>query len=117
MNNYTGFYASLADSEKFFRLAVEREKQNGFEFEDTIERKYEEGFVDGMRYAYFALTGNLPDGETSDEIEDETREGLHCLHAHFSTSVQVCSSHGEDADCYERTCDNCNQMMLHVDEV
>lgn len=76
MNNYTEFYASLAESERCFRETIVLEEQNGFPFEDTLHRKYEEGFIDGMRHAYMLLTGNLPEGQTSDEIEDETREAL-----------------------------------------
>ncbi len=71
--NKRAFYESLIDSEKSFRAAIANEERNGFEFEDTLERKYEEGFIDGMRHAYALLTGDTPEGRSADEIEKYVR--------------------------------------------
>ena len=40
--------------------------------------------------------------------------GVNCVHERYSTSPQVCTVHGEDAKCYQRTCDNCNQVVEHA---
>lgn len=70
------FYSSLIDSENSFMDAIQREEQSGFEFEDTLDRKYEEGFIDGMRHAYMLLMNATPAGQTSDEIEKGQRAVL-----------------------------------------
>lgn len=65
---------SLADSEATLIEAVELELKTGYDdFEATLTRKYEEGFIDGMRHAYTLLTGDYLPGKTADEIIDETR--------------------------------------------
>jgi hypothetical protein len=72
--NYESFYESLENSEGAFCIAIGNEERNDFEVEDTMERKYEEGFIDGMRHAFTLLTGNLPEGWPSDEIEKHARK-------------------------------------------
>lgn len=67
------FYESLENSEGAFCIAIGNEERNGFEFEDTLERKYEEGFIDGMRHAYTLLMGELPEGYSSNDIEEHAR--------------------------------------------
>lgn len=71
--NKSEFYKSIEDSEVSFMAAIANEERHGFEFEDTLERKYEEGFIDGMRHAYMLLTGDTPEGRSADEIEKTTR--------------------------------------------
>lgn len=67
------FYKSLEDSEGSFCIAIGNEERHGFELEDTMERKYEEGFIDGMRHAYTLLTGDVPEGYSSNDIEEHAR--------------------------------------------
>lgn len=68
------FIQSLYDSEASLISAVRSELESDYsDFEATMERKYEEGFIDGMRHAYILLTGGTPVGSTSDEIIDATR--------------------------------------------
>lgn len=114
------FIESLKDSEASFKAAIIQEWRTDFEFEYTLERKYEEGFIDGMRHAYTLLTGNTIDTASADEIERETREYLDrgfliqiCPHDKFSETVCACSQHGDDAPCHELCCDNCNEVILH----
>jgi hypothetical protein len=71
--NTESFYESLENSEGAFCIAIGNEERNGFEFEDTLERKYEEGFIDGMRHAFTLLTGNVPEGYSSTDIEKHAR--------------------------------------------
>lgn len=75
MHNQIAFIESLQDSMKSFIRAILDEEQDGFEFEDTMERKYEEGFIDGMRHAWFLLGGGAEEIGllASDEIEKQTR--------------------------------------------
>lgn len=94
------FMASLADSEATLKAVSEREARDGYNFEDTADRKYEEGFIDGMRHAYILLTGDNPP----------------CDHDNYSESVFTCSQHGDDAPCHERHCDNCDEITLHERE-
>lgn len=115
--NKKDFYESLTDSEGSFRAAIANEERHGFEFEDTMERKYEEGFIDGMRHAYALLTGDAPEGRSSDELESYVRSIVRCEHDKFSTSVRPCEKHGEEADCHQRTCDNCNGVMRHIEVI
>jgi hypothetical protein len=75
MQNQIAFIESLQDSMKSFIRAICAEEQDGFEFEDTIDRKYEEGFIDGMRHAWALLGGGVDEVGllTSDQIEKQTR--------------------------------------------
>jgi hypothetical protein len=69
------FLESLYDSERNLVEAVTIEYESGFDdYEATLERKYEEGFIDAMRHAYTLLTGDVLGGSTADEIIDATRE-------------------------------------------
>jgi len=82
------FIASLQDSEKSFRAAIANEERHGFEFEDTLERKYEEGFIDGMRHAYMLLTGDVPEGAPSGSIERETRDAIKAHQSNPLTGIE-----------------------------
>ena len=118
------FYSSLIDSENSFMDAIEREEQSGFAFEDTLDRKYEEGFIDGMRHAYALLMNSTPAGQTADEIEKGQRAVLElrkqgapaerCDHDNYSKTWNNCKTHEEmDAECIEVFCDNCNKALEH----
>lgn len=78
MQNQIAFIESLQDSEESFVRAIIAEEQDDFEIEDTLERRYEEGFIDGMRHAWALLAGSTDEigGLTSDQIEKITRDGL-----------------------------------------
>jgi hypothetical protein len=95
--NITEFLTSLNDSERAFVAAAAAEIASGYHADDTMERKYEEGFNDGMRHAYTLLTG----------------DAVPCQHDNYSESPAVCSEHGDDAECWEMICDNCDQVQLH----
>ncbi len=72
--NIDEFFKSLADSNSAFADAILREEKSGFDdFEATLDRKYEEGFIDGMRHAYILLTGSTLDSPSSDMLEKEIR--------------------------------------------
>lgn len=71
MQNLRDFMSSLEDSERTFIDAIIREQKDD-RFEDTLDRKYEEGFIDGMRHAYLLLMNTSLDRPASDEIEAET---------------------------------------------
>jgi len=95
------FITSLRDSERKHAEAVQAEMAS--DYSDALlsmERAYEEGFVDAMRHAYTLLTGwPAP-----------------CDHDKYSESIFACSQHGDDAPCHERHCDNCDEVMLHERE-
>jgi hypothetical protein len=61
--NKSEFYKSYTESLAAFAKASRAEHASGYRFEDTMERKYEEGFVDAMRHAFILLTGSEPDVE------------------------------------------------------
>lgn len=71
--NIDEFFKSLASSNRAFADAIIREEQGAFEFEDTMERKYEEGFIDGMRHAYILLTGDTLHSPDTIAMEKEIR--------------------------------------------
>jgi len=71
--NIDEFFKSLADSNRAFADAILREERDGFEFEDTLDRKYEEGFIDGMRHAYILLTGDTLHSPDTIAMEKELR--------------------------------------------
>lgn len=69
------FLESLYDSERNLVEAVTLEVESDYDdYEATLDRKYEEGFIDGMRHAYTLLTGDVLIGSTADEIIEATRE-------------------------------------------
>jgi hypothetical protein len=69
------FLDSLYDSEAAFIDAIYREERSGFDdFDATLDRKYEEGFIDGMRHAYTLLTGDVLLGDSPHEFEKASRE-------------------------------------------
>lgn len=54
--------------------AVVRCHENGDEFEDVLDRKYEEGFAEGMAHAYMLLTGDVFEHAIStDDLERDIR--------------------------------------------
>ena len=115
--NSNEFLASLLDSVESFKAAIANEERNGFEFEDTMERKYEEGFIDGMHHAYALLMGSTADAPNSGDVERDTRaavKGGNCQHDRYSTGPVVCAEHGEYTECYQRRCNNCKTVVEHV---
>lgn len=42
------FHASLADSERSLAAAIKREEASDYDADASLDRKYEEGFVDAM---------------------------------------------------------------------
>lgn len=121
----TEFYKSYTDSLAAFARASRAEHASGYRFEDTMERKYEEGFVDAMKHAFILLTGHEPDveqyetscddAECAGDCESNYCANLYdnCQHDNYSESPMACSEHGQDAECWEMVCDNCNQVQLH----
>lgn len=113
------FLESLYDSERNLVEAVTLEVESDYDdYEATLDRKYEEGFIDGMRHAYTLLTGDVLIGSTSDEIIEATRElakATICDHSKFSTTANFCSVHPATLPCYDERCDNCNKVVKHVD--
>jgi hypothetical protein len=76
MQNQIAFIESLQDSTKSFIHAIFAEESSNFDdYEATLERKYEEGFIDGMRHAWLLLGGGVDEIGllTSDEIEKQVR--------------------------------------------
>lgn len=71
--NIDEFFKSLADSNRAFADAIIREEQGANDFEDTMDRKYEEGFIDGMRHAYILLTGDTLHSPDTIAMEKEIR--------------------------------------------
>lgn len=73
--NIDEFFKSLASSNSAFADAIYREEKSGFDdFDATLDRKYEEGFIDGMRHAYILLTGGGLDSPDTITMEKELRE-------------------------------------------
>lgn len=124
--NSNEFYKSYTESLAAYAKAARAEHASGYHADLTMERKYEEGFADAMAHAFILLTGNEPDPDMFEtSCEDAECDGKcnsnycenftdeECQHDNYSESPFVCSQHGEDAECWEMLCDNCNEVQLH----
>lgn len=104
------FYNSLRASAASFIEAVARDIETGnSDALLSMERTYEEGFMDGMRHAYVLLTGTFADGLTASEIERTIRanevspelrdicahqNGTHYVPINYETGWRVCDTCG-----------------------
>jgi hypothetical protein len=101
------FLDSLYDSEGAFVDAIYREEKNGFNFEDTLDRKYEEGFIDGMRHAYTLLTGDTLLGDSPSEFEATSRANIR---EELAKGAEFCEC---DQDCLKKQCKMTGLMVKH----
>lgn len=133
MSNHEEFYKSYTDTLAAFARASRAEHASGYGFEQTLERKYEEGFADAMRHAFMLLTGSeldperyettCEDAECAGDCDSNYCENIYdnCDHDKYSESPHQCSQHSPvypfvpdgPEDCWEMRCDNCNQVTLH----
>ncbi len=66
MSDYLWLKNEAKQTERFFDEAKAREEKNGYQIEDTMERKYWEGYNDATINALAALYGPTPlDGEAN----------------------------------------------------
>lgn len=66
MSDYLWLKYEAEQTERFFDEAKSREEQNGYQIEDTMERKYWEGYNDATINALAAIYGPTPlDGEAN----------------------------------------------------
>ena len=61
--NINKFLEEIASQQRQLVRYELAEVANGYEYEDTIDRLTQTGFVDGMKYAYLKLTGKDFDDE------------------------------------------------------
>ena len=47
---------------------------------------------------------------------EDTKPSTTCDHSQFSTSNRECYTHGDDAECWQVACDNCNATVGHDTE-
>jgi hypothetical protein len=67
------FIAELDEAVEVLNQLVIAEEASHYEFEDTVSRIEQTGFIDGMAYALHLLTGLTADVDTANTIRD-TRE-------------------------------------------
>ena len=101
----------IKDAENTLMLAVAREVSDGYEIEDTLDRKYSEGFLDGIRHVAIALYVPV-NGRDADFITrliqslPEQRK-MTCQHDRYSETARD----GETETETVYTCDNCNAIV------
>lgn len=94
----------LEESRKALAKAQEAEEDSGFDFDDTMERKYEEGWVDALEH-FGRMTMLAIEAPCEHELEDEYSCSQHSPVYPFVPETEE--------PCYELRCSNCNEVTLH----
>lgn len=74
MSTYEEFYKSYTNTLESYAKAVHAEHNAGYPADETMERKYEEGFKDAMEHAFILLTGH----ELDPDLYETSCDDVHC---------------------------------------